>query len=229
MKNFFKNFTLAEGLIWGIGVLLVVVFFFAFENEEYLTLVASLVGITALLFVAKGNPIGQALTIAFAVLYSVISYFFAYYGEMITYLGMTAPMAVWALVSWLKHPSKERGTVQVNTLSRRERVFFLLLSAGVTVAFYFILRAFGTNRLSVSTLSVFTSFTAAYLTARRSRFYALCYALNDLVLIVLWALAASEEISYLPMVVCFVAFFASDLYGFFNWTRMLKKQRKEDC
>ena len=59
MKNFFKNFTLAEGLIWGIGVLLVVVFFFAFENEEYLTLVASLVGITALLFVAKGNPIAH--------------------------------------------------------------------------------------------------------------------------------------------------------------------------
>lgn len=40
--------------------------------------------------------------VVFSILYGVISFTFAYYGEMITYLGMTAPMAVVALVSWLK-------------------------------------------------------------------------------------------------------------------------------
>lgn len=32
--------------------------------------------------------------VLFSLLYGIISYAFAYYGEMITYLGMTMPMAV---------------------------------------------------------------------------------------------------------------------------------------
>lgn len=42
-----------------------------------------------------------ALMIVFSLLYGVISYTCAYYGEMITYLGMTAPMALFALISFL--------------------------------------------------------------------------------------------------------------------------------
>ena len=37
-------------------------------------------------------------------MYGAISYTFAYYGEMITYLGMTMPMAVFALISWNAQP-----------------------------------------------------------------------------------------------------------------------------
>ncbi len=42
--------------------------------------------------------------IIFSLLYGIISYTFSYYGEMITYLGMTMPMAVFALISWLRNP-----------------------------------------------------------------------------------------------------------------------------
>ena len=38
---------------------------------------------------------------------------------MITYLGMTMPMAAFALITWLRHPYKgNRSEVQVNTISR---------------------------------------------------------------------------------------------------------------
>ena len=60
-----------------------------------------------MIFNAKGNPIGQFLTIVFSLLYGIISYGFSYYGEMITYLGMTMPMSVFALVSWIKNPYKD--------------------------------------------------------------------------------------------------------------------------
>lgn len=49
-----------------------------------------------LIFNAKGNPAGQLLTVIFSLLYGSISFTFAYYGEMITYLGMTMPMASFA-------------------------------------------------------------------------------------------------------------------------------------
>ncbi|WP_288629266.1 nicotinamide mononucleotide transporter, partial [uncultured Ruthenibacterium sp.] len=75
-----------------------------------------------------------------------------------------------------------------------------------------------------STLSVTTSFIAVYLTYKRSPYYALGYAANDIVLIVLWILAARQNTSYLSVVVCFTAFLVNDIYGFINWCRMGERQ-----
>lgn len=95
----------------------------------------------------------------------------------------------------------------------------------ITTAFYFILRALGTNNLIISTFSVATSFIAAYLTFRRSPFFALVYSLNDLVLIVLWALATSVDITYISVVICFIAFFANDTYCFISWQKLKRSQQ----
>ncbi|MBQ6860761.1 MAG: hypothetical protein IJO08_03855 [Clostridia bacterium] len=125
-----------------------------------------------LIFNAKGNPFGQFLMVIFSMLYGIISFNFKYYGEVITYLGMTMPMALFALIS------------------------------------------------------VTTSFLAVYLTFRRSPYFAVAYASNDLVLILilLWILASFEDIRYLSVVICFVALFFSDMYGFFSWRKIKKRQ-----
>ena len=124
--------------------------------------------------------------IVFSVLYGIISWEKAYYGEMLTYLGMTAPMAVFALVSWIKNPyDGNKAEVKVNRLKGREYALMFLVSAAVTAGFYFVLKYFNTANLIPSTVSVTTSFVAVYLTARRSEFYALGYAANDVVLIIL--------------------------------------------
>ena len=229
MKNckFFSYFSKGETLLWTVSVAVITVSFCIFDGTNYLTLCASLVGATSLIFNAKGNPIGQALMVVFSLLYGVISYTFAYYGEMITYLGMTAPMAVFALISWLRNPYRgNRAEVAVNRLSQREIALMFLLTAAVTVAFYFVLRALHTNNLFPSTVSVATSFLAVYLTFRRSAYYAAGYAANDAVLIVLWTMATIEDVSYLSVTICFVMFLANDIYGFINWKRMQRRQAK---
>ena len=198
---------------------------FLFDRESYLTLVASFIGVTALIFNAKGNPFGQFLMVIFSILYGVISFSFAYYGEMITYLGMSAPMAVFALVSWLRNPyNGNKSEVKVNRLKAKEIIFMMILTAVITLIFYYILATFHTANLIPSTISVTTSFLAVYLTFRRSAFYAIGYAANDIVLIILWALAAISDISYLSVAICFGVFFLNDIYGFINWLRMQKRQ-----
>ena len=220
-------FTKAEICLFSVSVLLITASFLLFDRTNYLTLAASLIGASSLIFSAKGNPIGQALIVIFSVLYGIISYNFSYYGEMITYLGMTAPMSVTALISWLRNPyGGSRAEVKVNRISKREFAFMLLLSAAVTAVFFFILRFFNTANLIPSTLSVTTSFIAVYLTFRRSAFFAAAYAMNDLILILLWTLAAQSDASYISVAVCFVIFLANDVYGFINWTRMYKRQNK---
>ena len=219
-------FTKGELLLWFSSVLLITVSFLAFDRNNYMTLVASLLGASSLIFCAKGNPTGQLLMIIFSVLYGIISQSFAYYGEMMTYLGMTAPMAVLALISWLKNPyNGDRSVVRVNRLKLKEVLFMLILSVPVTVIFYFILKTFGTANLLPSTLSVTTSFIAVYLTFRRSPYFALAYAANDVILIILWSLATLRDPSYVSVSVCFVMFLANDIYGFTNWLKMQKQQQ----
>ena len=227
MKTLTGYFSKVELALWGTSTVLILVSFLAFDRESYLTLAASMVGATSLIFNAKGNPIGQALMILFSVLYGIISYTFSYYGEMITYLGMTAPMALFALITWLRNPFKgNRAEVAVNRLKPFEHYLMLVLTAVVTIGFYFILVAFETANIIPSTLSVATSFIAVYLTFRRSPYFALAYAANDVVLIVLWTLASMEDITYLSVLICFVMFLVNDLYGFFNWKQMEKRQLK---
>ena len=226
MKRLLNYFTKVEKILWCSSVFLIVSSFMIFDRENYLTLLASLIGVTSLIFCAKGNPIGQVLMVIFSIVYGIISYSFAYYGEMITYLGMSGPMALFALIVWLKNPYKgKKSQVKVNRISKKEIVFMLIVSVFVTILFYFILKYFGTANLIPSTLSIITSFIAVYLTFRRSPYFAFVYAINDLVLIVLWTLATLTDINYVSVLICFIVFFINDIYGFISWLKMEKLQK----
>ncbi len=224
MKKVFNYFTAFEYALWSVSILTAIFSHISFGGDS-LTLTASLVGITALIFCAKGHPVGQFLIIVFSLIYGYISYTFSYFGEMITYLGMSMPMAVWALIVWLKNPyEKGRAEVRVNSIKLREVFLLFTMTLSVTALFCPVLYALNTNNLFFSTLSVTTSFLAVYLTARRSPYYALAYTANDIILIVLWILASLDDSSYIGVVICFGAFLMNDIYGFANWKKMKKRQ-----
>lgn len=225
LREIFDYFSRTELALWLMSVILITVSFLVLDRSNFLTLIASLISVTSLIFNAKGNPFGQFLMVVFSVLYGIISFKFSYYGEMMTYLGMTAPMAVVALVSWLRNPyNGNKAEVKVNRLKAKEVGLIILLTVIVTIIFFNILAAFDTANLTLSTISVATSFFAVYLTFRRSAFYAIGYAANDIVLIVLWVLAALTDISYLSVAICFIMFLANDIYGYISWSQMRKKQ-----
>lgn len=225
LKNPFRDLTKFELALWLCSVVVVFLSFCLSPDGSVVSLLASLVGVTALIFVAKGYVFGQVLCIFFAILYGIVSFWQQYYGEMITYLGMSAPAALAAVIAWIRNPSGNGSTVKVRkAMGGKEWLLTCALTVGVTVGFYFLLEALHTANLGFSTLSVATSFLASALTFLRSPYYALAYAANDLVLIVLWVLATMRDISYLPMIFCFVMFLANDLYGFYNWQKMKRLQ-----
>lgn len=223
-KNPFSDLTKFELSLWIISITVIIVFFIVSGGDDVLTIIASLIGVTALIFVAKGYVIGQILTVVFAVFYGIISFYFKYYGEMITYLCMTTPIAMMAVVSWIKNPYEGTKEVKVNHINKKQVLIMTMLAALVTLAFYFILKTMGNANLLYSTISITTSFLASYLTFLRSPYYAVAYAANDIVLIVLWTMATLEDRSYLPMIFCFVMFLINDIYGFVNWRRMRVRQ-----
>lgn len=224
LKNPFKDLTKFELSLWLTSIIVIIVSFAISGGDDILTIIASIIGVTALIFVAKGYVIGQVLTVVFAVFYGIISYFFRYYGEMITYLCMTAPIAVMAVISWIKNPYEGTKEVKVSHVTKKQVLVMATLAIVTTIIFYFILKAMNNANLLFSTISITTSFLASYLTFLRSPYYAVAYSANDVVLIVLWTMATLEDRSYLPMILCFVMFLINDMYGFFNWRRMRIRQ-----
>ena len=225
--NPFQILSRFDYLLWGCSVLVVLGSRMLYPESGLLPMIASLIGVTALIYMAKGHPMGQLLTIVFSLFYGVISYFFRYYGEMLTYLGMTLPMAVVSLITWLRNPFDQSGTVTVRQkLSARMILCMLVLTAAATAVFGGLLAWLQTANLPVSIVSVTTSFLAAYLTACRSPYYALAYAANDIVLIVLWVLAARTDASCIPMIACFGMFLLNDCYGFLSWKRRAGQQQE---
>lgn len=227
-RNPFTSLTLFEWALWCISIVIIIFSHLLSGRGSILETIAALVGVTALIFVAKGLIIGQALTVVFSIFYGIVSLKFHYYGEMITYLFMSAPIAALATIEWIRHPYKNTDVVEVSRVNKKNIVTMCIVGTLTTIVFYFILKAFNTPNLLFSTLSVATSFAAAYLTYLRSPLYGLAYGLNDVVLIVLWVLASIKDISYLPMIACFFMFLVNDLYGFINWQRIRKKQQSKN-
>ena len=224
LKNPFKLLNKFELCLWLTSVAVVLLSYVLSGFEGLGNTLCSLIGVTALIFVAKGHVLGMILCIIFAALYGLISLHFRYYGELITYAGMTLPMDVFALISWIKNPYKDTHEVKVAKMKKGQTALMWIATVVVTVVFYFILKVLNTPNIYPSTLSISTSFLAVALTYFRSPYYALAYAANDIVLIVLWTIACFTDISYIPMVMCFVMFLANDLYGLYNWKRMQKRQ-----
>lgn len=218
MNNPTKTLTKREWSIWLGSIIIVLISNLATKDFDLLTLVAALTGVTSLIFAAKGNVWGQVLMILFSILYGIISFRFRYWGEMMTYLGMTFPMAVWSTITWIENPSENNGNeVQIQSLSKKHIVALCISGIIVTAVFYYILKSFNTPNIIFSTISIITSFIAASLTMLRSSYYAVWYAANDIVLIILWVLASLKDPAYIPVVVNFSIFFMNDMYGFMSW------------
>lgn len=224
LEKIFGKLTKFEWILW-LTSLTAVITCSILAKSDWMNVTASAIGVTALIFVAKGLPVGQFLTVVFSLFYALVSFQYHYWGEMITYLGMSMPIALFSFLSWLRHPfSEESAEVKIERISLKKWLLLILATLVVTIAFYFILGAFDTPNLLVSTLSVTTSFLAASLLFFRSPYYAIAYAGNDVVLIALWIFATISDISFAPMIACFSAFFFNDVYGFFSWMKRQKQQ-----
>ena len=213
LNNPLKTLTKKEWLLWLVSLTVVILSNLATNDLDLLTLISALLGVTALIFAAKGNVWAQFLMIIFCILYGIISFRFHYF-------GVTVPMAGWSAITWLRSTSEENeNEVAIRALNKKHIIGLTISTVIVTGIFYYILAWLDTPNIMFSTLSIVTSFIAASLTMLRSSYYAVGYAANDIVLIVLWVLASLENPAYIPVVVNFAIFLLNDMYGFVSWKK----------
>ena len=223
MNYMFGSLKRFDYFLYGLSVIIILISNTIIQTQNLSYTFTVLIGLIALIYTAKAHVLGQIFMVIFSILYSLIALNFDYYSEFITYGFMTLPMSVVALVSWMKHPSETHpNQVKTAQLKRIDWLFLVLITFVVTLIFGFVLYLLKTPNLMFSILSITTSFVAVYLTYRRSQYYAIAYATNDLVLVALWGYATFVKISYLPLLICFSLFFIYDLYGFIHWSSLSK-------
>ena len=189
-------------------------------NSTSLTILCALIGASCSIEQAKGKIASQFLGLTEAVLYSILSFQNRYYGEVIIYVFIMAPLFISGIISWLHNINKETNTVIKNELGKKEWFLLSIIAIILFVGLYFLLKCFNTEQLLVSTLSMVTSLFATYLVARRSKYGFIFYILNDIILFILWGLPViGGQITLIPMLFEPLILFINDVYGWINWNK----------
>ena len=226
IKNYFKDWNLFEKLFLTFGLIASIASSIIFKGTVIDTLYTSLYLITALLM-SKGKVECYFVGFVSVFFYGIVSYNQGYYGELLITIFLTFPIMIIGIVAWLRHQDKEKDTVIISSLSKKE--IFLALSSQIFLfwLYYFILKAFNTNLLVLSSLSIVTSVLASYFEARRSELSLFCYIANDLIIITLWLIPIiGGDTSLISVLVGPILLLINDIYGSYNWKKLKKEQKQ---
>ena len=221
--NYFKDWNLFEKLYLFVGIVVGILTSIIFNG----TIIDSLYTITYLttaILMSKGKVESYFIGIIGVFFYGIVSYNQGYYGELLITIFLTFPMMIIGIISWLKHQDKDEDVVIISSLSKKEIVFASQLI--LFWVYYFLLKAFNTDLLMISSLSIVTSVLATYFEARRSELSLFCYVANDLILITLWMIPIiNGDTSLISVLIGPMLLLVNDIYGSYNWKRLKDIQK----
>lgn len=227
VKEFFKGWNLFEKAYLLAVLVLPAAFTIGFKSTIVGCLSTTLYLFWCLLL-AKGKSYAHVIGIFAVFLYAYVSYTVKYYGEVIITFAVMLPLIVFGLISWLRnkrYDEKEGSVVIVANVSKKEMLLAALSQIVMGAGYYYLLKAFDTAFLIVSTFSIMTSVFATFLIARRNQYAFWAYILNDVVLIILWGyLVFTGNPDYAPILLMPVMLLINDIYGMINWERLKNTQ-----
>ena len=221
----FKDWTNFEKVLLFGSIIIVGLVGILFKSD-LLTISCSIVGIITALLLAKGKNLGQVFGLLITILYSIVSFKNKYYGEVLIYALLMLPMYIIGIITWINHKNEKTNSVEINTINKKEWIIVSIVFVGVFICIYCLLKAFNTNELVVSTISVLASLFAVYLQIRRSKYSFSFYMVNDIILMFLWGMPVVRG-SYIlfPMLLNPTINLINDAYGFYNWKKTEKIQK----
>lgn len=225
--NYFKDWNLFEKLYLFVGIVVGILTSIIFNG----TIIDSLYTITYLttaILMSKGKVESYFIGIIGVFFYGIVSYNQGYCGELLITIFLTFPMMIIGIVSWLKHQDKDEDVVIISSLSKKEIVFAFSSQLILFWVYYFLLKAFNTDLLMISSLSIVTSVLATYFEARRSELSLFCYVANDLILITLWMIPIiNGDTSLISVLIGPMLLLVNDIYGSYNWKRLKDIQKEK--
>ncbi len=232
IKNFFKGFNLYDKIFLPTALIAIIVVSIVFKCDA-LSIIYSIVGILAVFCLSKGFFFAPIVLIAMYALYAAQSYLQGLYGEMIVSLVIVVPLQAYAFIYWIVKKRKGAQLADKMIMRRlcwKEWVSIAAAVVAVMTGAYFMLKAFNTKFLLLSTASLAISLVANYLTMRGSKFQFIAYIIVNLICLAMWILplasGQTNGSNFVPIAVSMVAYLVNNIYGFTNWLKLEKAQKQ---
>ena len=219
-REMWDGFSLYEKLfMWGMVLLQIAVYIIA--PDSWYGIVAGIAGCISVVLTAKGRwmmyPIGFIQNFT----YTVLAFQNKFYGEVFEQIFYGVTM-IWGMVAWAKNMTiNEDGTQDVKT-RKFGWLEWVLTAAGVAVGTW----GFGAWLNSIGAAQAYTdaatnvmALFAQILMVKRYREQWFLWLLIDLFCIKMWWVAGNWS-----MVAMYVAWTANCAYGWYNWTKLNKKE-----
>jgi nicotinamide mononucleotide transporter len=219
-REMWDGFSLNEKLfMWGMVLLQILVYIVA--PDSWYGVVAGIAGCISVVLTAKGRwmmyPIGFIQNFT----YTVLAFQNMFYGEVIEQVFYIVTM-IWGMVAWARNMhTNEDGTQDVNTrkFGLAEWLFTIVGVVIGTWLFGRVLVAMGAAQPYTDAATNVMALFAQILMVKRYREQWALWLLIDVFCIKMWWVAGNWS-----MVAMYVAWTANCIYGWYNWTKLNKRE-----
>ena len=219
-REMWDGFSLTEKLfMWGMVLLQIIVYIIA--PDSWYGVIAGIAGCISVVLTAKGRwmmyPIGFIQNFT----YTILAFQNMFYGEVIEQVFYVVTM-IWGMIAWSKNMNTNQdGTQDVITrkFNLAEWIFSIVMTAIGTYLFGLVLTGLGAAQPYTDAATNVMALFAQIMMVKRYREQWVWWLLIDLLCIKMWWVAGNWS-----MVAMYIAWTANCIYGWYNWTKLNKKQ-----
>ncbi|MED3575659.1 nicotinamide riboside transporter PnuC [Cytobacillus praedii] len=225
-----KDWNIFEKL-WIIFFTLINIYLFFAWDDTILGLITSISGMLCVVLVAKGKVSNYYFGIIQTGTYAYIAYGYGLYGEVMLNALFYFPLQFVGIYLWKQHTTdrKIKGEdIQINVLTKKGWIGTIVSFLAIFILYAFLLEKLGGNVVWIDSATTTLSVIAQILMLKRYTQQWLFWIAVNVLSIVLWLkaliLQGGNDVS---MLVMWSAFLINSIYGYYNWSKVYKKQKGE--
>ena len=227
IKNYIKNefwvgYTLFEKLFL-LGMLVLQIVVYIIVPDTVIGIISGISGVISVVLCAKGKISFYFIGFVQTISYLILAWNNAFYGEVIENVFYLVTM-VWGIFLWKRNMQQnEDGTSDVKAKKFNWWMWTLAIIGTVilTAIMGFVLDRIGSNQAYLDAATNVMSIFAQFLMIWRYREQWLWWVVIDVICTIMWFNAGNWS-----MVAMYIAWTINALYGWYNWSKLNKIQKK---
>lgn len=224
LKNFWNGYNTFEKLFL-LGMVIMQIVVFVITPDSWLNIVAGLAGVISVVMCAKGRTMFYFIGFIQTVTYLVLAWENRFYGEVLENMFYFVTM-IWGIFVWKQNEtSNEDGTEDVlaKKFTVAQWVLSVLGTVVATIAMGYWLSSIGSAQAYTDAATNVMAIFAQLLMVRRYREQWIWWFVIDVFCIKMWFVAGNWS-----MVAMYIAWTANCIYGWYNWSKLNKKQTAQN-
>ncbi|MBQ5310515.1 MAG: nicotinamide mononucleotide transporter [Oscillospiraceae bacterium] len=200
-----------------------------YMGDTALSIIASLTGVTCVIFCGQGKMSTYIFGTINVVLYAIVAWQAKYYGEVMLNLLYYFPTNILGWFVWKKNMDESTKEVEKKRMTIGQDILVVVLSAAGIFAYSFVLKMLGGNLPLVDSMSTVLSITAQILMIKRFTEQWILWIVVDAVSVIMWAAAFMNGTETVAVLLMWVVYLINAILMFIKWYKGSKKTAEAEA